>query len=235
MTSSGVDIFSSAKPQGGEFAKFANVGDSVQGTYIDVRTGIDGFGNNQTIYVLSDTAGKIWNVGFRDSNAVVLERMKGVRFGQIVGFRYDELRPSKVPGRQAAKIIRVYADPKQVDAEWLKQQAVIEARYASSPAAAIVPIEQQDEFSEEHFPTTTVPANVSPAGGALPTAEVGATPAAAADPKSAIRNLAITKGLANDMMTGAEVDAAVEAYTGLPLVEANFTQTIIKLASYSAQ
>jgi hypothetical protein len=34
-----INIFDSATPQSGEFFKFSNVGDAVQGTYIDKKSG----------------------------------------------------------------------------------------------------------------------------------------------------------------------------------------------------
>lgn len=231
-----IDIFNSAKPQSGEFFKFKDIGDSVQGTYIDVREGTDSFNNQQTIYVLSDATGKIWNLGFRQTAEVIHERMKGIRFGQIVGFRFDEERDSKRNPGTKVKIIRIYADPKLVDQEWLKQQAAIEQHYAANPGQKpIVPAQphSSDGFDED-FPEFNAPADVEAASSTVPAIEETATAApASADPLVAIRNLAKTKGLAAVTMTDAEVDAAVIAFTGLPLTEENLTQTIIKLASYS--
>src|SRR3990167_732961 len=104
-----LNIFETAKPQTGEFFKFKSIGDGLQGTYIDNREGVDSFGNDQIIYVLSDKTGKIWNLGFRKTSLVIHERMKNIRFGQIVGFRFDEERDSKRTPGTKVKIIRIYA------------------------------------------------------------------------------------------------------------------------------
>ena len=222
-----VDIFESAKPQSGKFFSFKNVGDSIQGTYIDVRNGIDSFGNQQTIYVIQDNKGDVWNLGFRMTALVIHERMNGIKFGQIVGFRFDEHRDSKKNPGTKVKIIRIYADPKLVDQEWLEHQKAVEANYAR-PSGSVVSAEVKDgEIDEEDIPFGA-PSNVVPAGGSLPTAE--------AKPRNeaidAIRNLAKTKGLTNDSMTEEEADAVIEKYTGLTLSEEHLTKVIISLTGY---
>ena len=113
-----INIFDEVKQ--GEFFSFKNIGDSIQGTYIDARYNqIDSFQNQQNIYVIQDAEGKIWNIGFKLTNKAGNERMKQIRFGQIVGFRFDREQESKQPGRNKAKIILIYADPKFINEEWL--------------------------------------------------------------------------------------------------------------------
>jgi len=226
MTNNNVDIFANAKPQGGEFFKFQNVGDSVQGTYIDVRRGIDGYNNPQTIYVIQDTAGKVWNVAFRDSNMIIHERMNGIRFGQIVGFRFDEHRDSKKNPGTKAKIIRVYADPKLVDQEWLARQKEIEAMYGSAKPATSAPVDDVFGFEDDEE-NSDIPFESPATGGGSP---------AAVNPQNeaitAIRNLAKTKGLTKEGMTDAEADAVIEKYAGHALKEENLTKIIIALTGY---
>jgi hypothetical protein len=103
------NIFDEAAPRG-EFKKFQNIGDEIQGTYIDKHEGTDGYGNQQMIYVLKDSDQKVWNVAFRKTNTIMNEQMNNVHFGQIIGFRFEEIRPSKKEGSRDAKIIRLYAD-----------------------------------------------------------------------------------------------------------------------------
>lgn len=233
-----IDIFSSTTPQSGEFFKFKNVGDAIQGTYIDVRNGIDSFGNAQTIYVIQDGEGKIWNLGFRVSSLVIHERMKGVVFGQIVGFRYDEERDSKKNPGTKAKIIRIYADPKLVDQDWLAHQKDLEKNYtaptASNPTTGPVSVtpSKTDSYDELDGPDEDIPfkapADAKPAGGNLPATEVKPRNEAI----DAIRTLAKTKGLTNDKMSEEEADAVIEKYTGLKLEESNLTKIIISLTGY---
>jgi hypothetical protein len=227
---SGIDIFSSAKPQSGKFFAFKNVGDSIQGTYIDVRNGIDSFGNQQTIYVLQDANGEVWNLGFRLTALVIHERMNGIRFGQIVGFRFDEHRDSKRNPGTKVKIIRIYADPKLVDQEWLDHQKAVEANYARPSAAVVaaeVKEEEEDPFDDDDIPFGA-PSSAAPATGNLPKAEEKPRNEAV----DAIRNLAKTKGLTSESMTEEEADAVIEKYTGLSLTEENLTKVIISLTGY---
>lgn len=221
-----IDIFQNAKPQDGEFFKFKSIGDSVQGTYIDVRNGIDSFGNQQTIYVLQDSAGKIWNLGFRITAVVVHERMNGVRFGQIVGFKFaEEIESKRNPGTKWKKV-DIYADPKFVDQEWLDNQKKVEATY-TRPSATVSSAKVEEEINEDDIPFG-VPANAVPAGGNLPTTEVKPRNEAV----DAIRNLAKTKGLTTDAMSEAEADSVIEVYTQLSLTEQNLTKIIIALTGY---
>ena len=223
---SDLNIFDSVKPQVGKFFSFKEVGDSIQGTYVDKRDGMDSFGNEQFIYVLVDSKKEIWNVGFRKESAVITERMKGVRFGQIVGFRYDEERDSKrMPGKKA-KIIRIYADPRLVDNEWLAEQKAIEEKFGVNGLG------QSDvvEDSEGDYPETTV-VDATPVSTNLPTDNK--VKSQSNEALVAIRNLAKTKGLTNDKMSEAEADATIEKYTGLTLTEENLTKVIIALTGFT--
>lgn len=222
-----VDIFKSTTPMSGEFFKFAEVGDGVQGTYIDKRTGKDGFNNDQIIYVLKDKDGKIWNAAFRASSVVVHERMKSAKRGYIVGFKFDDWGTVKkgVNAGTKFRIINVYFDSKHVDKDWLKEHPNAETEVTAAPAA-----EQ---------PATVV---VVQGGGASENAEAVRVAMPSMDEEEegisdssleAIRNLAKSKGLATETMFEEEVDALVTGYTGFELSEENVPKIIIKLTSYS--
>lgn len=238
-----INIFSSAKPQSGEFFKFKNVGDAIQGTYIDQREGIDGFQNPQIIYVLADASGKVWNLGFRKTANITHEKMASVRFGQIIGFKFDEEKPSKRTPGTKIKIINIYSDPKVVDQAWLNQRSALEGglrgsvmNTAPAPthtvASAPAKVDPQDrppfgEGSEEEFGEEfEAPTSASPTSGAMTNGEPQN------EALDAIRNLAKTKGLTSDSMSVSEADAIIENYVGLPLTEANLTKVIIKLTEY---
>lgn len=223
-----LNIFDSTVPQTGEFYRFDKIGDALQGTYIDTREGINGFGDEQIIYVIKDSNdGKIWNVGFRKDKAVVHERMKTVRHGQIVGFRFDEEQPSKVKKGTMAKIIRIYADPKFVDHEWLNSQKELEIMYGrvgekSAPAeTSDTPVENKEENME-----------VFPTGASTPNLPQDNIDKAKNDALDAIRSLAKTKGLVGAKDSVYVADKKIEEYAELPLEEANFTKIIIALTGY---
>jgi len=242
---SDLNIFDSAAPQAGEFFKFKEVGDSLQGTYIDVRKVMDSFGNQQTIYVIQDKDGKVWNAGFRDSQVFIHERMSGIRFGQIIGFRFDENRESKKKPGTMAKIIRVYADPKFVNTEWLEQQKELESKFGATAPAYSAPAPVADvPFESNHFEKNdtpsinmdpfSVPADASPVSGALPTdSAVSGSEQPKNDALDAVRQLALTKGLTHQAMTPIEADAAIEGFAEMDLNEENLTKIIIKLTSFS--
>ena len=229
-----MDIFNSAKPQDGTFFSFKNIGDSIQGTYVGMRDALNKFGNMQTIYVLSDVDGKVWNVAFNKTASITHERMSGIRFGQIIGYKFEENRPSRTPGRFPTKIIRIYADPKFVDKGWLEQQKAIEAQYAGTgmptPQGPSITGGTDIEEEDDGFGEFEAPSNAAPAGGGLPEGTVGAP----VNPMlKAIRDLAVTKGLTAAGIPDAEADAAVVAYTKLELTDENFTKIIIALTGYS--
>lgn len=223
-----VNIFEAAKPQNGEFFKFKAIGDGVQGTYIDQRNGTDSYGNQQTIYVLDDN-GKIWNLGFRDSAVIIHERMKGIKLGQIVGFKYDEDRASKVKPGTTAKIIRVYAAPNHVDEAWLANQASISGKTSQSAPEKL----PGDDFDNDMEVVASVTEDLP---FKAPVAAQGTPSESAGNPKNealdAIRTLARTKGLTSDAMTSEGADATIEQYTGHKLEEANLTKIIIALTGY---
>lgn len=237
-----INIFDIAKPQGGTFFSFKNVGDQVQGTYIDTRAGIDGYGNHQIIYVIQDAEKNIWNVGFRDAANVIHDRMKNIRFGQIIGFRFDGLKDSKkFPGKQI-KLIRVYDDPKSIDHEWLARQAEIKAEIekngvGSAPTTPQTPSTPSSGFGVFDNQSTSfkAPENAVAASGGLPTNNNVAEVKPQNEAINAIRNLAKTKNLTTGFETEAEADAAIEKYTGLKLVDENFTKIIISLTGYSGK
>lgn len=122
-----VDIFATTKEKEmPQWAKFANAGDNIQGTYIGKIVGaIDGYGNEQIVYQLLTNDGKVFNVGFGLNKKVINQEMMNVRFGQIIGFKFkgsitvqDKFgKPVKV------KDYAIHQDPKIVNEIWLKDNA----------------------------------------------------------------------------------------------------------------
>lgn len=122
-----VDIFKNAKEKVmPEWAKFVNAGDSAQGTYIGKIVGqIDGYGNEQIIYQLLQDDGTVKNVGFGINKKVMNQDMAGVKFGQIVGFKYKGMLSVKDRmGKQVnVKDFSLFQDSKIVNTAWLKENA----------------------------------------------------------------------------------------------------------------
>lgn len=221
------NIFDSAPPQQGEFKKWDKVGAEVQGTYVDVREGVDGYGNDQMIYVLKDKEDHIWNVAFKKTNTIIIDRMSGARLGMIVGFRFEEERPSKKVEGVNAKIIRVYYSVNIVDKEWLEEQKKIQEQFGG-PAETIAPPTPKTSTPEGPVPTTVTDA--TPVQPGAPEAPAGTPPADG--PLQAVRDLAITQGLTTAEQSVEDQDKTIVKFVGTPLVEENLTDTIIKLTGY---
>ena len=223
-----IDIFQLTKPRG-EFFKFQKVGDQIQGTYIDSFESMDGYGNEQIVYVLLDANKKVWNVGMKKKIVNIIEKMSHVKYGQIVGFTFTGLgKESMVNGmkRNPTKFYGVVSDPRVVDHEWLKEQEDLYSRFGASTA------EDNKSDIDLNKVSFSVPEDAGPIQQNLP--KTKAEPAVAANEAVvAIRNLAKTKGLTTEAMTDDEADKTISAYTGLPLIEENLTKIIIALTGYA--
>lgn len=106
---------------------FKEVGDEIQGTYIGKR-GMDENGhyerdnfNNEIITYELQVPDGIAEVAFTITKKIN-DDMNHVKFGQIIGFKHTGMQSYK--DKRTGKIsefknIKVFADPKIVDAEWL--------------------------------------------------------------------------------------------------------------------
>lgn len=108
---------------------FKEIGDQVEGTYIGKREKDadgnyerDNFNNEIITYELQVPDG-IKNVSFTLSKKIN-EDMKHVKFGQIIGFKYVSKDKFMKNGKETEfKNIKVFADPKIVDKEWVAMHA----------------------------------------------------------------------------------------------------------------
>jgi hypothetical protein len=100
--------------------KKENVGDKIQGTLISKRQVQNQLsGQDQWIYEILTEGDESWNVG---GNPAIDVQMRHVKLGQIVEFRFIEVRPNKKPGMNATKVIAVYQDKNVVNEKWLQEQ-----------------------------------------------------------------------------------------------------------------
>ena len=121
------DVFGAATQRSaGKWMTWKTIGDAIKGTYIDKFEKVDGYGNPQIVYVLKNSSGQ-YNVGFRKTTPQVHDEMNRVQFGNVVGFKFDEEKHTKAhPTGIKAKIIRAYVDPKMIDQNWMKDNAVLD-------------------------------------------------------------------------------------------------------------
>lgn len=235
-----MDIFKEVGERG-EFAKFINVGDSVQGTYIDVFHGEDGFNNPQIVYVLKDKAGKLWNVGIKKTAQKTIEKMNSVRFGQIVGFRLDKIEESKNYKGKMVKYVNPFSDIRFVDKAWIDEQTKVVAALgltlsqyqAEKMGQTIAPAQEEvhgNYDDEPPFPSNPV---VAHATQATPVGAMAVPSSSTDETLAAIRTLATNKGLIPAGSIPEVADALIVGFTGLPLTAENYTTTIVKLSSFS--
>lgn len=171
MNNVNVDIFSATNEKKmPTWAKFEKAGETIQGTYIGKITGtIDGFGNKQIIYQLLKN-GEVFNVAFGENKKVINQDMDKAKFGQIVGFKYKgRLQVKNKLGKMVeVKDFGLYADPKIVDTEWIKENT------DNMPVATHVNVEfaQEKATANQEFsnfgvsevspvPSNDVPASVT--------------------------------------------------------------------------
>ena len=121
------DIFDMVIPEG-EFFKFTKIGDSIKGTYVgkkDIPPRLQ-FGA-QIGYHIKDENGKAWIVAQGINKRIFHERMDEIFFGQIVGFKFDRIKPASTKGLNDTNIINIYASPECIDEKWLAAQQKLES------------------------------------------------------------------------------------------------------------
>lgn len=224
-----------ASTERGEFFKFVTAGDKISGTYIEVFDNIDGFNNEQRVYVLKDSDGKIWNVGIKKWNRGILETMEKQRLGQIIGFTYVGDKESKKSHRMF-KDIKVSADARFYDKAWLQQQQDIVKAFEGLPKPSEVVPGKVDNLQNDvdaaplqdavPLKTGIVHSNTGP----VTDVDQGTM---TMDSLLAVRSLARSKGLTNDSMSDSGCDKAIFAYTQLPYAQENLTAIIVKISAYN--
>lgn len=123
--------------------KFGKVGDWFRGTLADntrqIKNNLSQKGEMQTIFEFLSVGGSIHEIenkivngeptaipkgefwSYITSKGPMLSQLKQAKIGQIVGLKFVEERPSKTPGMNAAKIIKVYLG--EMDPEYQGQTA----------------------------------------------------------------------------------------------------------------
>jgi len=117
------DIFTEGKQIQTAWAKFENIGDSYQGTYVGQRKAIDSYSNPQIIYELMGEDGTIINVGVKETKTNLIKQMSHINYGQIVGFKFTEQIPNKNQPGKMINIVNVFADSSIKNERWLVEQA----------------------------------------------------------------------------------------------------------------
>lgn len=217
-----------------EWVAFKSIGDKISGTYIDLEEDVDGFGNQQLVVTLLRDGVK-YKYGVRGNHTWMIDQVKKLRLGQIIGFIFKEEKPS---GKgQPTKIIELKQVPTFVDEVWTKNWVESQAKMGIPADIALRPSILTGVTAAPVTPVAvpvTAPAAATPVAAAAPVVETVA-PAAVANPVfDTIRNLAVSKNLVPASATPAETDAKIKEVTNLDMTEANTTQIIVALSSIAA-
>ncbi len=91
--------------------KFKNVGDAVKGILVGKRhqSGASQGFSDQIVCELRQEDGSVINVGFSVDKTYIINRLRNIALGQMVGFKFMKEVPSATKGYAPAKSIEVYA------------------------------------------------------------------------------------------------------------------------------
>lgn len=97
------------------WAKFDKVGDAVKGTYIGqfFKEGNNGMPDQQVLELTNveingSSVDGNWYVPIKSTNTYILSRIKNVKVGQRIGFKYSAEIPATTKGHHPAKSITPY-------------------------------------------------------------------------------------------------------------------------------
>lgn len=139
-----VNIFEQGVEMKAGWAKFVNIGDKVQGTYVGKKKAVSKFGP-QIVYELMDELGNITLVGIREGDEAFHNFMKLVRLGQIIGIEYKENVDTK-KGNPYHKLVIIH-NPKIVNEEWLNAQKNVQEQ----PLETISAQEEENDPNDPIF------------------------------------------------------------------------------------
>jgi len=200
----------------GTFFAAKEIGDSMQGVYVDKTKRQGKFGWNDYYVIRTDDGDYL----IRDF-PTIRDHMESMKKGTLVAFKYIGEKTPKDPGKKPYKDIEVFYDRKIVDKEWLaeNEEADTEAQFASDKKVDEdndVPFKSGETTVEQ--PALEVDPSVTTE---TPAKEEGPT----TDKKSLIVELAKKKF---SVSTDKEALDTVMTETGLAIVEKNY-DTILDL------
>jgi len=148
------------------FFKFADVGDTIQGTLVGRYRTKSQLNQDQIVYIVRNQDG-IWNVAF-NANYPIHRDLADAVVGQVARFSFTGTKPHSVKGYNPIKLMTVVTRPDLLDndsAEYLESVGLKVG--APLPAAGELPEDEEEEeqVAEEPAQPTT---NSRPIGGTIP-------------------------------------------------------------------
>lgn len=201
-----IDIFQDQYRMQSTIFNFENVGDQIQGTYVRKSEAKSKYtGLMEPLYEIRTPEGEYFTIW---GKPIINQQMAKVRIGQIVGFKLIEKR--KTDKGNPANIIQVFADPKLVDEDFLRDMKEL-------GGVEEAPTEEGVVVEEVSLSTPTAPAPAS-----TPTAPVETL----LDVDAQITELAKTKF---GLKTEAEIKQRVMEVTGLAWIGTNLNAILEKM------
>jgi len=160
-----------------QYWKYPNVGDKVEGTYVERRVTTNRLKKDaeQIVYSIMLEDGTFTDVYGKPG---IDAQMRNVKLGQIIGFEFVREDPPKQAGHSPTKIVQVYANPKTVNEDWIKgingEATVPQAAGPVTPEQTQAPAEAPVAAPVEPSATADLEALVKEVND-LATAKLGAT------------------------------------------------------------
>ena len=147
---------------GAAWAKFPNVGDSIQGALVTRRLAMSPTQQEQIVYVVKNDEG-VFNVAFK-SNYPIHKDFANALVGQVMKVKLTGLKPHKQKGFNPIKLYTVTTDPSLLD-ETMKDFLADNGFEFGAPLPALEGAPAFDELSISEEPAT---ADVKPLGSSIP-------------------------------------------------------------------
>lgn len=224
----GIDIFSQGTKAEMRWWSPVNIGDKVQGTYVDKFEAIDQWNNEQFVYVLKQEDGSLTKYGVKKYKTSLIQQMDSIKFGQIIGFIFSKTIPPKSGrGNNDIKIIDVIHNPNIIDHEWIAAQRALDGVKPANTAGLDAQVDDRElQAASDDIAITGTPATIFGETPEVTPATPASNEVSAADKVKEIIALAGEKLGANDPST---IKDKVMEVTGIPFIEANLDSIIAKL------
>lgn len=103
------DLFKADNIPASNWAQFLKVGDKFAGEVVDMfEKDADGDYPAQKVFGLQQPDGSVINVPVKETNAYLIQRVKNVKLGDMLGFEFTKEIPATKKGHHPAKSIQVY-------------------------------------------------------------------------------------------------------------------------------
>lgn len=103
------DLFKEENIPSSNWAVFNKVGDKYAGEVVDIfDKAADGDYPAQRVFGLQQEDGSVLNVPVKETNQYLMQRVKNVKLGDMIGFEFTKEIPPSKKGHHPAKSIQVY-------------------------------------------------------------------------------------------------------------------------------